>query len=88
MITDNQLEFIRRKLNEMEHGKVTIVIQDNGAKLDIVTESRERVLREEGCRQIELIESGAPCKVRAIRSPARMNNKQDERYLTKTAKRI
>jgi hypothetical protein len=87
MITENQFNFIRKKLNEIEHGKIIIVIQDKGAKLDIITEKRERVLREDGNRQMELIEGGSPCVVRALPSP-RINTKQDQEYLTRTAKRV
>jgi hypothetical protein len=88
VITENQFEYIRKKINEIEHGKITIVIQDNGAKLDILTEKRDRVLREDGSRQIELIEGGPPCKVYTIRPSIRINSKKDEEYLTRTAKRI
>jgi hypothetical protein len=88
VITENQYDYIRKKINEIEHGKITIVIQDGGAKLDILTEKRDRVLREDGGRQIELIEGGPPCKVKALRSSLRINNKQDETYLTRTAKRM
>ena len=78
MITENQFDYIRKKINEIEHGKITIVIQDGGAKLDILTEKRERVLREDGVRQAELIEGGPPCKVKKMRPSLRINNKQDE----------
>jgi hypothetical protein len=88
LITESQLDFIRKKINEIEHGKITIVIQDGGAKLDILTEKRDRVLREDGGRQMELIEGGPPCRVKALRPSIRINNKQDEKYLTKTAKRL
>jgi hypothetical protein len=88
VITENQLDFIRKKINEIEHGKITIVIQDGGAKLDILTERRDRILREDGGRQMELIEGGPPCKVRALRPSVRVNGRKDEEHLTRTAKRL
>jgi hypothetical protein len=88
VISDNQLDFIRKKIDEIEHGKITIVIQDGCAKIDILTEKRERVLRKEGAPQMELIEGGPPCKVRTLRPVVRINNRQDEAYLTRTAKKV
>lgn len=88
MITESQLDFIRKKINEIEHGKITIVIQDGGAKLDILTGKRDRVLREDGSRQLELIDGGPPCRVKVLRPSIRINSKQDEKYLTETAKRL
>jgi hypothetical protein len=88
MITESQLDFIRRKIDGIEHGKITIVIQDGGAKLDILTENRDRILREDTDRQPELIEGGPPCKVRHIRPSIRVNSKADDEYLTRTAKRV
>jgi hypothetical protein len=88
VITESQLEYIRKKINEIEHGKITIVIQDGGAKLDILTEKRDRVLRETGGRQMELIEGGPPCKVREMRPSVRVNSRKDEEHLTRTAKRL
>jgi hypothetical protein len=88
VITENQLNFIRDEINKIEHGKITIVIQDGCAKLDILTEKRNRILREDNGRQIELIEGGPPCKIKALRPNIRINNKKDEEYLTGTAKRM
>jgi hypothetical protein len=88
VITENQFDYIRKKINEIEHGKITIVIQDGGAKLDILTEKRERVLREDGDRQMELIAGGPPCKIKKLRPNIRINNQKDEAYLTRTARRV
>jgi hypothetical protein len=88
VITENQLDFIRKKINEIDHGKITIAIQDGGAKLDIITERRERVLREEGGRQAEPAGAGPPCTVRRLRPSMRASSRQDEEYLTRTARRV
>ncbi|MDR1588208.1 MAG: hypothetical protein LBS57_12195 [Treponema sp.] len=88
MINETQLDYIRKKINEIEHGKITIVIQDKGAKIDIITEKRERIEREESFKQPNLVKDDSPCSVKRLRPSQRINTRKDEEYLTRTAKQL
>jgi hypothetical protein len=51
MISENQINYIKKTITEIEYGKLTIVIKDNGEKLDIITEKRYRISREDDDRK-------------------------------------
>jgi len=41
-IIQDILEHVREEMNEIKYGKITIELQDNSDKIDIITEVRKR----------------------------------------------